>query len=559
MRDCYDANFDNRLVELGIITREQLYRATSIANETGEDPDDVLLRFGYISPRRHIESLTAYLGIPYTELAPDKIDPEVVKLVPFDMAREYRVVPVSIDDDLTLDICRPLNPDALEKLAFTSGCWIHPILCDEDDVMDAIRRYYSEATGEDLGSVDDDIEYLDKDVEEKAEEVEVDESQVVRLIDSLLAQGIRNRASDIHIEPTYDTLRVRFRVDGVLTDAQEFPSDLHEPLVSRVKILSTLDITERRRPQDGAIFLRYRDRDIDLRVATSPTIYGESISFRILDQSKSEVKLHELGFSEADLEKTIRSLGEPFGFILSTGPTGCGKTTTMYALLNRIDRGSKKIITIEDPVEYRLDSINQIPINRRIGLGFADLLRSILRQDPNVIMVGEIRDPETARVAVQAALTGHLMLSTLHTNDAPEVLLRLMDIGIEYYYVREVVNLIIAQRLSRKLCPDCKEPYRASPDELRLMELPIDRETRIYRGIGCANCRNTGYLGRTGMFEVMKVTEEIREIMTPTVRLQSLTELAMRQGMRTMWQNAVDKVLAGETSLDEIKRTVPLQ
>jgi type II secretory ATPase GspE/PulE/Tfp pilus assembly ATPase PilB-like protein len=342
-----------------------------------------------------------------------------------------------------------------------------------------------------------------------------------------------------------------------LSDYDVLPGNTHYPVVSRIKILANLDIAEKRRPQDGVIFVNYGGADVDFRVATSPTIYGEGVVLRVLDQDRAAIRLSDLGFSEADLAKVMEALAEPYGFVLSTGPTGSGKTTTMYAMLNKLNRAERKIITIEDPVEYRMDNINQIPVNNLIKLGFAPLLRSVLRQDPNIILVGEIRDSETAHVAVQAALTGHLLLSTLHTTDAPEVLLRLMEIGIEHYYVREVVKAIVAQRLARKLCGFCSEERLAGSAELDEMGVDGGAGLTIRTPKGCEHCRMTGYSGRTGVYEVMPMTMEIRDIMTPDVRLSRIRQLAVDQGMRTLWQNGVDKVLAGETSLDEIKRTVP--
>lgn len=558
----YDEGFGKYLIEHGLISAGQLAEAESLAEGSGEDPDDVLVRLGHISPEKHNRCLSSYLGIPFTDVDVGRIEQAAVASVPFEMVHEFRVFPVLREGDvLTLVTCRPLSLDAQELLAFNTGCELKLLLCDEEDFDEACRHFYPEECIQHAVSqpAKEEIEYLGTAAEERegrAEPPEIVEDQIIDLVDSLIAGAIRKRASDIHIEPYEKATRIRVRVDGVLSEEERIPGNIHEAVVSRVKILSNLDITERRRPQDGVIFLRYGKKDVDLRVATSPTIYGESVSLRILDQSKAGVTLDRLGFSPADLDRTLAALDEPYGFILSTGPTGSGKTTTMYALINQLDKSDKKIITIEDPVEYRIGGIIQIPINRSIDLGFDDMLRSVLRQDPNVILVGEIRDPETAHTAVQAALTGHLMLSTLHTTDAPEVMLRLMEIGIEHYYVREVVKLIIAQRLARKLCAKCREPYTASASELAEMGVSGEGVT-LYAARGCEACLNTGYLDRTGVFEVMPVTGEMRDIMAPGVRLADLMDIATEQGMRTLWQNGVAKVLAGETTIDEIRRVLP--
>lgn len=496
-------------------------------------------------------------------LDPGIIEPAAVDMVPAAMAVQFGVVPIKVKDDLlTIAVAEPLDVAAQELLSFTSGCALEPVLCDGREIQAAISRVYSSRAALDkevapAGHGAPPVEYLESMIERDPESVDVEDGYIVDLVDNLISRAVDRRASDIHISPKMGDTRVRLRIDGVLSDLEKIPGDLHNAVVSRIKILAVLDIAERRRPQDGAIYIRYRAMDIDLRVAVAPTIHGESVTLRVLHQSKAGVRLDELGFEAADLERTARAIEEPFGFVLSTGPTGSGKTTTMYAVLNRINTPEKKIVTIEDPVEYRLGEIDQMQVNPGIGLSFAPLLRSVLRQDPNVILVGEIRDGETAGTAVQAALTGHLLLSTLHTTDAPEVLLRLMEIGVEYYYVREVVKLIIAQRLVRRLCVECRVERLPSAAEAAEMGLSHAAGVTVFSPGGCDLCGGTGYRDRTGVFEVMPMTEEVKDLMAPGVRLNAIRDKAVEQGMRTLWQNAVSKVLAGETSLEEIRRTIP--
>ena len=509
----YDFGFVEWLVAHGLVAQDQVDAAARIAENSVEDPDDVLVRMRHLSPEKRISCLSRYLGIPYTDLEIEMVDPEAVKLIPSSMALEFRAFPVKVEDDeLTVAVCRPISMETYEMLAFKSGLNVKAMLCDDDDFWRVLKHFYGDefTQGKGMQLPDSKVVYLDDRVQESMSRVDIVEDEVIDLVDSLVAEGIAKRASDIHLEPNENSTSVRLRIDGVLTRINDIPLYLHEAVLSRIKILSTLDITERRRPQDGVIFVKYKNRDVDLRVATSPTIYGESVTLRLLDQEKAAVALDQLGFTGEDLERTLKSLEEPHGFILSTGPTGSGKTTTMYALINQLDKGDLKIITIENPVEYRIDGICQIPVNKRINLGFTDILKSVLRQDPNVILVGEIRDPETAQTAVQAALTGHLMLSTLHTTSAPEVLLRLMDIGVEYYYVREVVKLIIAQRLCRKLCTRCREERRATEAELEEMRTAGGPDAVIYGPRGCEHCGGIGYIDRTGVYEVMPVTHEIK-------------------------------------------------
>lgn len=555
-----DEGFIQALIGRGLVSEDQLAAARDLAERRGLRLTDVLVNRNHIKEEELLDALAAYLDAPRVTLHPEAIREEAVALIDAEDAVECHVLPLAVDDKvLTLAISAPLDVETGEKFSFKTGCSLDYVVCSEDELRVAVNAVYKvdipveefEETEERL------IQYIEGDRYNTADDVDVNEADIIKLVDGLLSTAIRVGASDIHIEPKLDHAAVRLRIDGILGDFKILPGEQHQAVVSRIKILSNLDIAEKRRPQDGVIFIKYGNTDVDFRVATSPTIYGEGVVLRVLDQGRAAIKLTDLGFTEADLVKTMHALAEPYGFVLSTGPTGTGKTTTMYAMLNKLDRTEKKIVTIEDPVEYRMDKINQIPVNHMIDMTFAPLLRSVLRQDPNVILVGEIRDKETAHVAVQAALTGHLLLSTLHTTDAPEVLLRLMEIGIEYYYVREVVKLIVAQRLVRVLCPHCAVEYTPTPADISELGLPPDSNPTLKSAGGCDQCRNTGYEGRTGVFEVMPMSHEIKDMMTPDVRLSDIKSLAIDQGMRTLWQNAAEKVISGITTIEEIRRTVP--
>ena len=549
--------FEDVLVARGVLDAGQLESARTISRSTGEDFVEVIVERG-LAPRQAVMSaMSQYLGIPYRSLVTDDIDPRAVKRIPRNMAFESRVIPVSIDAQaIVLAACAPLDVQAQENLSFASGLSPAFTLCDWPDIRSALDHFYPRvATSEEElvcvirlegGRLE----------EEECIDSELDEEKSADLLDRLIASSVKRRASDIYIEPGADKATIRFRVDGVVGKVQEVAREVYAALVSRAKILSELDIGEKRRPQDGVIFMTIGDKDVDFRVATVPTIYGESLTMRVLDQTSTGADMRLLGFEENDLAIVLQALREPSGLILNTGPTGCGKTTTMYSMLRNLDGMATKIVTIEDPVEYRMENATQIPVNNAIGMGFAPLLRSVLRHDPDTILVGEIRDAETAHTAAQAGLTGHLLLSTLHTTDAPEVLLRLMEMGVEHFYIRAVVKLIVAQRLARKPCPQCRVSYKASADELSEMGLPADQSVDIFRAVGCPAC-SSGYRDRTGIFQVMPMTPKIEELMVPGVQLDAIRREALDDGMRTLWQNGVKKVLEGQTTLEEIRRVLP--
>jgi type IV pilus assembly protein PilB len=555
-----DSGLGSILVESGIITMEQLNAAIQAQKLSGLRLKDVLVKEGYTTKEQLKQFISEHVDIPYVKLTVDLIDPEAVRLIPANVARNHVAIPITmVGDILTMAVSCPFDTAALDMLAFTAGYNLEPVLSDEEDILEAIDYFFKEGGLEEevMEWEDDRLEVVDRYSTDAVEEIKINEGPVVKLVNLLLSRAIKEGVSDIHIEPEEGLTRVRYRIDGALSEAKVLPVEVHNALVSRIKVITNLDISERRLPQDGRFFVKFKGKDVDFRVATAPTIHGESVIIRILDQTNATVNLVELGFEDDDLRKIMRALEEPNGFILVTGPTGSGKTTTQYAMLNEISDISKKVITIEDPVEYRLKIVNQISVNNKVGLDFATILRSVLRQDPDIILVGEIRDRETASIAVQAALTGHLLLSTLHTTGAPETLPRLMEMGIEPYYIREVVRVIVAQRLARKLCPRCKDRYEASEEELEELGLEKGTENVFYKAVGCKYCNNTGYKGRTGIYEVMPMTRELKGLMSLDVNPNEIRYVAREQGMSTMWSSAIRKALLGITSISEIVRTIP--
>jgi len=560
MENICDDGWGRGFVENGFITQEQLSSALSIQKGCGLKLSEILMMEGYTTKDELQQFMMEHVDMPYVKLTTDLIDVEAVKLIPANVARNYMVIPITlVGDILTIAVSCPFDTAALDMLAFASGYNLEPVLSNEEDILAAIDYFFKDGgLEEEVMAWDDDrLEVVDRFVPDAQEEVKIDEGPIVKLINNLLSRAIKEGASDIHIEPEDNLVRVRLRIDGVLMEAKVLPVEVHHGLVSRIKVMAELDISERRLPQDGRFFVKYTGKEVDFRVTTAPTIYGESVTIRLLDQTNARVALGDIGFKDKELRTLMRELDEPHGFILVTGPTGSGKTTTLYAILNEVSDISKKVITIEDPVEYRLKLVNQIPVNAKIGLDFAGILRSVLRQDPDVILVGEIRDRETASIAVQAALTGHLLLSTLHTTGAPETLPRLLDMGIESYYVREVVRLIIAQRLVRKLCPSCKEAYIPTADAILSLGIATKGDDVIYKARGCKHCNGVGYRGRTGVFEVMLMSDELKSLVSLNIQANEVRHKAIEQGMVPMWANAAEKVVAGITSLEEIERNIP--
>ena len=550
------------LIKEGLINASQLEKAIAIQKQEGGRLGEILVRLGAIREEQLVMVLGKQLNIPFFSLGSGMLKPTMDqgldKLIPEDFAFKNIVLPISRTlRSLTVAVSDPLDIILIDNLKKLTGCEINLVIATRSDILKSIEDFYGKSQmlkdaveasyriTPSQGATEDSMEQelsLDRLI------ARAEEAPVVKLVDLIIRQAIDERASDIHIEPFKDRISLRYRIDGKLYEMPPPAKHLHLPIVSRIKILSKMDIAEKRLPQDGAIMVKIEDRQIDIRVSTIPTIYGEKVVLRILDKSSIILDLGQMGFESRQLEIIRKMVNMPYGLVFLTGPTGSGKTTTLYAILNEIKSPSKNILTIEDPVEYKLDGINQVQVKPEIGLTFASALRSFLRQDPNVMLVGEVRDLETAQICVRAALTGHLVLSTLHTNDAASAIGRLMDIGIEPYMVAPSLLLVVAQRLLRRLCPECKEPYEPSPDQLPNVTLKADL---IYRARGCPKCNQLGYKGRTCIAEVMPIDKQLQELINQRASYQRLKEAARAQGMHTLYESAIRKVEEGITSLEE--------
>jgi general secretion pathway protein E len=534
------------LIERGLIAVEDLDRALELQRERGDKLGRILVDMGYLAQRDLLSALSAQLGLPIATLATPASAPELERLSPR-FLRQSLLFPVSVDEAegvLTLAMADPLDFEAINAVQTFSKLEVRPQLASEQDILDALDRSYSEgdrqsatigfATGD-----EDDLEHL-RDM--------ASEAPVIRLVNAMIAQAIEKRASDIHIEPFEKEFRIRFRVDGVLFNQEQPPRELKAAIISRLKLMAKLNIAERRLPQDGRIKLRILGREVDLRVSTLPTLYGESVVMRLLDRSAGDFyDLRRLGFDDHMLARMEHFTSLPHGIFLVTGPTGSGKSTTLYSALKRINLPDKKIITIEDPVEYQMDGINQIHVNPQIGLTFAAGIRHIVRQDPDVIMIGEIRDRETADIAIRSALTGHFVFSTLHTNDAPSAVTRLTDMGVENYLITSSVVAVLAQRLVRLICAECRESAG------RVLN-PWGEHVDAFHGRGCTACNGSGYKGRAGIFELMELNEEIRELIMAGADASKLTDAARRNGMHQLREDGWMKVKLGVTTAEEVTR-----
>ena len=558
------------LVNEGLISREGLQRALSEQKSSNEKLGSILVRLGLIQEDQLIGFLSRQYGIPSIVLTQLDIDPEVVKLVPAQIAKKYEVLPVKrTGNALTLAMADPTNVFALDDVAFMTNFQVLPVVASQGAIRQAIERLYepqASAFTDVISAMEGevpDVELVEGGEDVAPSKVDIfelkdasEEAPVVKLVNLILTDAIRRGASDIHLEPYEKVFRVRYRIDGVLQEMMAPPKRLEAALLSRVKIMSNLDIAERRLPQDGRIKIRYSSREIDLRVSTLPTIFGEKIVMRILDKEALTLDLAKLGFDDWSMENFKKAISQPYGMILITGPTGSGKTTTLYSAVHTINSPDINIMTAEDPVEYNLKGINQVQVNEEIGRTFAAVLRSFLRQDPDVILVGETRDLETAQIAIRAALTGHLVFSTLHTNDAPGTIARLQDMGIPPFLVASSILLVLAQRLARKVCKECRDPYEADEESLTPYgHVPqgLGRVT-LYKGKGCQACNFTGMKGRTAIYEVMPVSAEIRELILRGASANELRDLAVQQGMKTLRQAGLLKVLEGVITAEEILR-----
>ena len=542
-----------RLVEDGLISRDQLETALREQQRTGEHLGRILINLGFVSEENLSASLWDELGASRVSLAGIRIETDVLHMVPPEMARERHLMPLSFDDGtLTVAMADPCDILAVDALRNKLSCTVKVVAAAPGEIRSAVDRFYADnARHEAL--IEEVIEEARRAVALQDGEEAAGQAPLIELVDQLIAKALKDRATDIHVEPEEKLVRTRYRVDGILHQGPAIPKALQSALISRIKILSDLDISERRAPQDGRIKFKARSGfEIDLRVSVFPTAHGENVALRVLDKSSVNLRLEQLGFGPGVL-KVLRSIvDEPHGMLLVTGPTGSGKTTTLYSLLGAINSLEKNVVTVEDPIEYQLPMIRQSQVNSKIGLTFAAGLRAILRQDPDVIMVGEIRDLETARIAISAALTGHFVLSTLHTNTAAGALPRMMDMGIEAFLLSSSISGVLAQRLVRRICPECREKYEASPSEAE--QLRCEPKTQLARGRGCPNCRGTGYRGRTALYELVVPSERIRQMILSRASEGELMAAAEAEGMRSMFAMGRDKVLAGVTTLEEVTR-----
>ena len=547
------------LLEGGLVTHAQLGGAVEEQQRLGRSLGRVLVDLGTLTESQLVAALATQIGMQFVDLSDYNVDGSAVSRISDAVCRRHTALPIGYDDGkLLVAMADPANVFALDDIRSISGMEVKPVVATKPDVLAAINKYHrGDAEMDDL-TLALDAKNDDDDDLSKVKEV-VEDAPIVKFVNLLITQAIQDRASDIHIEPAERDLRVRFRIDGVLHEVMRSPKTITSGVTSRLKIMADINIAERRVPQDGRLSVNANGKKIDLRVATLPTVWGEKIVMRVLDNSTAMLKLSDLGFSDSNYEVYSKSFVKPYGMILVTGPTGSGKSTTLYATLNIVSKPEVNVITVEDPVEYRLPGINQVQTNVKAGLTFAAALRSILRSDPDIVLLGEIRDKETAHIAVEASLTGHLVLSTLHTNDAPSAIVRLTEMGIEPFLVGSALDCVLAQRLARKLCSKCKEAYVPTPEALIAGRFPWQDGMplpTIYRPIGCSACSKTGYKGRLALHEVMAVDEEIERMTVERASSMVIGRHAVEQGMITLRHDGMLKVLSGITSVEEIFRVV---
>ncbi|MPW26314.1 type II secretion system protein GspE [Alkalibaculum sp. M08DMB] len=541
------------LITSNKINQEQLSKAISIQAVSKKKIGEILLEQGYIEEEDIIETLQRQIGIQRVDFDNVYVDKDAVKSLPYILAKKHITVPLYYDNraNLVVAINDPLDIIALDNLKLVTKKNIIPLIATKNEIIHLIEKFYNsddaEKAVEEFNKSQTSIE-----IEDKENQDEISNAPVVRLVNNIIETGVRDGASDIHIEPFEERIRVRMRVDGRLVEMMKLDIRTHNAIVSRIKILSDLNIAERRLPQDGAVLMKVENRDIDFRVSILPTIYGEKVVIRILDKGKFKLDIRELGFTDYEMNRVKEFIAAPHGIILITGPTGSGKTTTLYTILKELNKMQDNIITVENPVELKLDGINQVQVNAKTGLTFLSGLRSILRQDPDVIMIGEIRDVETSEIAIRAAITGHLVLSTIHTNDAVSTINRLLDMGIAPYLVSSSILGIISQRLVRQLCPKCKSSYLGTIEEKEILGIPLDDEIILYKPKGCAICSNVGYKGRIGVHEVVKINKELREGIMQGLSYDRLNQIARKSGMVSLLENSKELILKGSTTIEEI-------
>ena len=561
---------EDLLIENGLITERQLSRAKDQADKSGDEVTKVLVNMGFVTDKDITEMKGIQLNVEFVDLDNIELNPEIVKSIPDNLAKRYNVIAIDlVDNKIKLAMSEPDNILAIDDIRLVTGYDIEPVIASESSLKKIINTQFGsteianvEDTVKDISAAD----FGDMEVDDNAEEEVsldemrqlVDEAPIVRVVNLIISQAINDKSSDIHIEPDAKSVRVRYRVDGVLHEVMQPPKHIQAPMVSRIKIMSNLDIAERRIPQDGKIHLKHDGREYDLRVSTLPCVHGEKVVMRILDRGSVMIGLGKLGFYpeiQAQLETMV---DKPYGMVLVTGPTGSGKSTTLYSVLNRLNTIGVNIMTVEDPVEYQIAGINQVQQNNKAGLTFASALRSFLRQDPDIIMVGEIRDGETATIAVESALTGHLVLSTLHTNDSAGAVTRLIEMGIEPFLCSSSLICVLAQRLARTICPNCKEAYIPPMESIRKFGLAAytDSEITFYKGRGCDTCKMSGYKGRTGIHELLVMSDRIRSLVLQRCSTAEIRQCAIEEGMKTMPDDGLRKVLDGITTIEECLRVV---
>jgi type IV pilus assembly protein PilB len=557
MRSPLKDKIAGKLLEANLVSQDQLQKALEFQRLEGGSVGQNLVRTGALSEIAYAEFLGQMYNFPTIELSEVEVDEEVTALIPEEVATRFQVIPIARHGRvLEVAMSNPSNIFAIDDIKFITGLEVKPVVCTESDVRAAIDKYFDSADSlkQVLEGIEDDVELVEDEEEPDASSLS-EESQnapVVKLVNSILVDAVGRGASDIHIECYEKKMRIRYRIDGVLQEMMQPPMKMKSAIVSRLKIMSELDIAERRVPQDGRIKLKVGKKKVDLRVSSLPCIFGEKIVMRILDKSNLKLDLADFGMEAVALKHVTDAVAMPYGMCLVTGPTGSGKTTTLYSCLSRLNLPDINIMTAEDPVEYNLDGINQVQVNEGVGLTFAAALKSFLRQDPNIVMVGEIRDLETGSIAVKAALTGHLVLSTLHTNDAPATINRLIDMGVEPFLVATSTNVILAQRLVRRICTNCKEEEKIPTETLA--ELNADPEMACFHGAGCDECNNTGYRGRQGLYEVMPITAGMRELILDRASTTELRDLAISEGMLTLRMDGLRNVGRGVTSIEEVLR-----
>ncbi len=546
------------LVERGKITAEQLNEALARQRANGEPLGQMLVDSGYITETDLLKMLAEQLGLDFVDLTEYKIDLSAVAMLPHNVAKKNLVLPVGFEDNkLVVATADPTNVFIFDDLRIMTGFEIKPVVASKEDLMGATERFaQSEDVLEEASKGEEtfsESQAAAKEAEEAAEE-----APIVKMVNLIINQAVEERASDIHIEPQEDDMRIRYRVDGVLHEVMRSPKKIQAGLISRLKIMADMNIAERRVPQDGRIGLVVGDRAVDFRVASLPSVYGEQMVLRILEKESIMLDLEDLGFFPETLEVYRKAVGKPYGTVLVTGPTGSGKSTTLYATLNVLNVPEKNIMTIEDPVEYRLSGISQMQVNLKAGMTFAAGLRAVLRGDPDCLLVGEIRDRETALIAIESALTGHLVLSTLHTNDAPSAVTRLIEMGVEPFLIASALDCVLAQRLARRLCKYCKEKHTLTGKEVMNLGFPAEENKKyeFFKPVGCARCNNTGYKGRMGIHEVMLMSTAVGELAVKKASSDELMRNAIKEGMNTLRQDGFNKAMAGMTSLEEVIRVV---